>query len=83
MHRAVKAAVDKHGSRAAVAERLGITRQSMDQWEQTPPKHVLEMEKLSGVSRYDLRPDVYGPDPKEPKGRRRFNGSSQRTAEAR
>lgn len=28
-----------------------------------PPERVLEIESLSGVSRHDLRPDVFGPKP--------------------
>ncbi len=69
MQRAIENAVQNEGSRARVAGRLGITRQAMDQWDKVPAKHVLVMEILSGVSRYELRPDIYGKPPKETRGR--------------
>ncbi len=61
--RAVEAARVALGSHEAVAAELGISRQAIGQWEQTPPKHVLKLEALSGVSRHELRPDIYGPAP--------------------
>ena len=70
MLRAIEAAVKKEGSRVRVAELLGITRQAMQQWDtvdgkyRVPPKHVLRLEGMSAVSRYELRPDIYGPAPK-------------------
>jgi DNA-binding transcriptional regulator YdaS (Cro superfamily) len=60
MDRAVDEAVRKEGSRAKVAKRLGISRQAMEQWERVPPRHVLALEAMSGVSRYVIRPDIYG-----------------------
>ena len=63
MHRAVDEAVRKEGSRSRVAEKLGISRQAMQQWSCVPAKHVLALESMSGVSRYDMRPDIYGPPP--------------------
>lgn len=63
--RAIQIAVKNLGSRASVADRFKITRQAMDQWERVPAKHVLALESLSGVSRYDLRPDIYGKPPQE------------------
>jgi DNA-binding transcriptional regulator YdaS (Cro superfamily) len=29
-----------------------------------PAERVLEVEQLSGISRHELRPDVYGPAPR-------------------
>ncbi len=60
MERAVEEAVRREGSLRRVAERLGVTRQAMQQWTSVPVKRVLAMEQISGVSRYDLRPDIYG-----------------------
>lgn len=60
---AVETAVGKVGSLTKLAARLGISRQAIRDWEKVPPKHVLQMEAISGVSRYELRPDIYGQPP--------------------
>jgi DNA-binding transcriptional regulator YdaS (Cro superfamily) len=38
-----------------------ITSQAISQWKQVPAGRVLEIETLTGISRHDLRPDVFGP----------------------
>lgn len=58
--RAVKAA----GGSRAVARDLGLTRQAVEDWPRVPAKHVLRLEALSGVSRYILRPDIFGEAPR-------------------
>ena len=58
--RAVDEAVRRLGSISQLARRLGITRQAIQQWTTVPVQHVLAMEEISGVSRYEMRPDVYG-----------------------
>lgn len=65
------------GSRAALARKLGISRQAMDQWEKIPARHVLALESMSGVSRYDMRPDVFGkePPPRRPNRRPEFRAA--------
>lgn len=60
-------AIAKAGGSRSVAEALGITRQAVEDWIRVPAKHVLRLEAISGVSRYDLRPDIYG-DPDRPLG---------------
>jgi DNA-binding transcriptional regulator YdaS (Cro superfamily) len=63
--RVIEAAVQHEGSRTAVAKKLGLTRQALDQWGgKVPAKHVLAMEKMSGIERYEIRPDIYGPKPR-------------------
>lgn len=61
--KAVDLAEKELGSRRAVAERLGITPQAMAQWPSRGPKaeHVPILEKLSGVPRHEIRPDIYEP----------------------
>jgi DNA-binding transcriptional regulator YdaS (Cro superfamily) len=71
MRLAIKLAVGKLGSQTLVARRIGVTRQAMAQWSRVPAEHVLEMENISGVSRYELRPDVYGPPPNQRDGHQR------------
>jgi len=63
MQRAVDEAVRRVGSKGRLAKRLGISRQAVDQWEKVPAERVLALESISGVSRYQLRPDIYGPGP--------------------
>jgi len=61
-------AVRKAGGGAALAERLGITKSAVSQWERVPAEHVLAVEQHSGVSRHVLRPDVFGPPPAPQEG---------------
>lgn len=48
------------GGVAALARALGISQPSVSGWNRVPPERVLEVERLSGVSRGRLRPDLYG-----------------------
>lgn len=56
-------------TRRNFAAALGVTAEAVRKWEMTrvPAERCLEIEKLSdgAVSRYDLRPDVFGPAPSE------------------
>lgn len=36
-----------------------LTPQAISQWKQVPAERVLEVERVSGVSRHLLRPDLY------------------------
>lgn len=47
------------GGYSSLARRLGISRQAVWQWQRCPESRVLEIEALTGVSRFDLRPDKY------------------------
>jgi DNA-binding transcriptional regulator YdaS (Cro superfamily) len=47
---------------AKLAKELGINKSSVTSWIQrrgVPPERVLEVEALTGISRHDLRPDIY------------------------
>ncbi|HGM5918304.1 TPA: transcriptional regulator [Stenotrophomonas maltophilia] len=66
--RAILEAVEKtEGGQAALARRLGVSPQQLNQWVKAarpvPPKHALSIERVTGVSRHALRPDVFGPSP--------------------
>lgn len=56
---ALKRAVKVSGGQAEFARLIGITAQAVSQWDEVPPLRVLEVERVSGVSRYELRPDLY------------------------
>ncbi|TBZ94495.1 transcriptional regulator [Rhizobium leguminosarum] len=51
------------GGSSAIARGLGLTPQAVLQWKAVPAERVLEVERISGVSRYKLRPDVFGKPP--------------------
>lgn len=56
--RAAKAA----GGQSALARKINVTPQAVQQWCSTgkiPAERVLQVECASGVSRTELRPDIY------------------------
>lgn len=59
MDTALKEAIRRLGGLHGTGRALGIAHQAVAQWARTPALRVLEMERLSGVSRHDLRPDIY------------------------
>jgi DNA-binding transcriptional regulator YdaS (Cro superfamily) len=63
MNEITRTAIERAGGPRAVAPHVKLTRQAVAKWEVIPPKHVLTLERLSGISRYELRPDIYGPKP--------------------
>lgn len=48
-----------------VAKEVGVTLAMWSRWEtgnrQIPAGRVLDIERITGISRHDLRPDVFGP----------------------
>lgn len=46
-------------SPAELAKALGITRGAIHQWKRIPAGRVLDVERVTGVSRQVLRPDLY------------------------
>ncbi|MEL0107886.1 MAG: Cro/CI family transcriptional regulator [Rhodospirillaceae bacterium] len=55
----LKSAAQRLGSVNHLAESLGVTRQALYQWSRIPAERVLEIERLTGIARHDLRPDLY------------------------
>jgi len=47
------------GGLSELARRLGIKHTAFYRWTLVPPTRVLKIEKITGVSRHDLRPDLY------------------------
>jgi len=51
------------GSQSALARLLSVSQHAVWQWSRKckplPAKHVLKVEFATGVSRHDLRPDLY------------------------
>lgn len=52
------------GRASRLAESLGMFPSALSQWTQVPAERVLDVERHTGLSRHDLRPDIYGPAPK-------------------
>ncbi|MGH8652165.1 MAG: helix-turn-helix domain-containing protein [Gammaproteobacteria bacterium] len=68
MNTALQHAICCVGSQAALARCLGIRSQAVQQWTTTgraPAERCLALEQATRgkVSRYELRPDVFGPAP--------------------
>lgn len=59
---ALKEAIAAVGGLSGLAEPLGITEQAVSQWDDVPPLRVLDVERISGISRHVLRPDLYPPE---------------------
>lgn len=56
---ALERAVASVGGQAKFARLIGVTAQAISQWDEVPPLRVLAVESVSGVSRHELRPDLY------------------------
>ena len=59
METALQAAIRAVGTAQKFAEMIGVTPQAVSQWRRVPALRVLKVEAVSGVSRHDLRPDIY------------------------
>lgn len=44
----------------AIAAACKVSRQAVHKWKSIPAEHCLALEQATGISRYQLRPDVYG-----------------------
>ena len=55
LRRAAKAA----GSKSALARLIKITPQAMTRWTRIPRKRIVEIERVTGVPREKLAPELY------------------------
>ena len=55
-------ACDKAGGADALAKALGITSQAFYSWKEVPPRRVLDIERITGIPRHEIRPDLYPAD---------------------
>jgi DNA-binding transcriptional regulator YdaS (Cro superfamily) len=60
MDKALQEAIRTAGGLHALGRKLGISHQAVSQWRRVPAERVLDVERLTGISRYQLRPDVFG-----------------------
>jgi DNA-binding transcriptional regulator YdaS (Cro superfamily) len=59
MDEGLKLAVEAAGGLRALARLLEISHNSIVKWNRIPADRVVEIEKLTGVARERLRPDLY------------------------
>jgi DNA-binding transcriptional regulator YdaS (Cro superfamily) len=69
MDEPLRRALEAAGGKAALAKAIGLTHQALSTWRRVPPLRVLAVEKVTGISREVLRPDIYPPAPARKKGR--------------
>jgi DNA-binding transcriptional regulator YdaS (Cro superfamily) len=57
----LKEAIKLAGGQSELSRRLGLTPQAVQSWtiHGIPAKWVIRVEKETGVSRHELRPDIY------------------------
>jgi hypothetical protein len=55
---------EQFGLMAKVAYGLGLTRAAVTKWSEVPAQYLVEVEKITGIPRQKLRPDLYGPPPR-------------------
>lgn len=60
---ALQEAVRKVGGLEPLAKACGVSVQAISKWRSVPPHHVLTVSRVAKVSRYRLRPDIYGDRP--------------------
>lgn len=65
MEEIVRTAIKQAGGIVALGRALGISHNSIYSWRRIPSERVLEVERITGISRHELRPDVFGPLQKE------------------
>ena len=50
---------ERYGRVAELAKALGIRRSSIYTWKKVPAERVLAVERITGIPRHELRPDVF------------------------
>lgn len=71
MNPGIKLAIEAAGGLRALARLLGMNHTTILKWTKVPANHILEIERLTGVSREQLRPELYrGPSEARPVRRR-------------
>jgi len=55
----LRAAIEAAGGVSELARRVGISQPSVSNWDQVPAERVLAVESATGISRIQLRPDLY------------------------
>ena len=59
MDTALQNALEAAGGPTALARALDVSHQAVIQWKRVPVNRVLAVERITGITRYELRPDIY------------------------
>jgi len=59
MNEGLKQAIERAGNLSKFAQLLGISHQAVSKWTTVPAHHIITIERLFGVHRSLLRPDLY------------------------
>ena len=62
---ACRRAIKRMGGLTEVGRVFGVTPQAVYKWEVVPPERVHAMALVSGISIYELRPDLHGTKPRD------------------
>ena len=68
---AIEKAISITGSQSELARRIGVRQGTLWKWLRkgvAPAEHIVAIERATNgkISRYELRPDVFGPAPDAP-----------------
>jgi hypothetical protein len=55
----IREAAEKVGGVGELARKLGVSRQAIDQWTEVPLERADELERITGIPRSRLRPDLF------------------------
>lgn len=59
MDAGLKMAIAAAGGPVKFAAKLKIRRQAVSKWKKCPAHRIIQVEKISGIPREELRPDLY------------------------
>lgn len=54
------------GNASALARFLGVSNAAVGLWWRVPQEHVFKLEKETGLTPHQMRPDIYRPEPAAP-----------------
>ncbi|MFN7185967.1 MAG: transcriptional regulator [Pseudomonadota bacterium] len=49
----------ERGAKSRLARELGVTPGAVNQWRRVPAERVVEVERITGIPREQLRPDLF------------------------
>ena len=61
----VQRAAERVGGVTKLSSALGIKHPSLHSWKQVPATRVIDIERITGIPREELRPDLYAPRPEQ------------------
>ena len=53
---------ENRGTTARISEAVDVKPSTVSLWKQVPAEYCRTIERLTGISVHDLRPDVFGPE---------------------